>query len=175
LPFDQRLQQTGVGMACKIYLPQTRIDGQQALWPNTLPIVDLDAAVARNPEREAIVGWNSVEEREVRLTYAELAGHVDRIAAGLLQLGIRKGDVVAFQLPNWWQFVALFYACVRIGAVANPLMPIFRQRELSYMLNFSEAKLVVVPQTFRNFNHAALLAEIKPDLPKLEHVVVVGG
>ena len=40
------------------------------------------------------------------------------------------GDVVSFQLPNWWEFVALYLATVRLGAVANPLMPIFRRREL---------------------------------------------
>ena len=53
---------------------------------------------------------------------------------------------MAFQLPNWWEFIALLYACNRIGAVANPLMPIFRQRELRFMLGFGEARVAIVPQ-----------------------------
>jgi len=162
-------------MAFEIHLPQKRIDESQGLWPDCLPTDDLDNATARNPERAAFVGWNSVEQREIRLSYAELTDRVERIATGLLELGIGKGDVVAFQLPNWWQFTALFYACVQIGAIANPLMPIFRQRELRYMLGFSEAKVVVVPQKFRGFDHAEMLSEIKPDLPCLEHIVIVDG
>ena len=90
---------------------------------------------------------------EIRLTYAELGERVDKIAAGLVERGVGRGDVVAFQLPNWWEFTALFYACNRIGAVANPLMPIFRQRELRFMMGFAEAKVAVVPALWRGFDH----------------------
>ena len=75
--------------------------------------------------------------------------------------------MVAFQLPNWWEFTALFYACNRIGAVANPLMPIFRQRELRFMMGFAEAKVAVVPALWRGFDHIAMMREIRPDLPQL--------
>ena len=132
-------------MAFEIYLPETRIAAQRKLWPNRLPIDDLDDAVRAAPERTAFVGWNSALRREIRLSYAELGERVDKIAAGLIERGVGKGDVVAFQLPNWWEFTALFYACNRIGAVANPLMPIFRQRELRFMMGFAEAKVAVVP------------------------------
>jgi cyclohexanecarboxylate-CoA ligase len=162
-------------MAFDIWLPKARIEASRGLWPDRLPIDDLDAAVAAGPDRTAFVGLDSTRGREVRLTYGELGDRVDRIAAGLLDLGIGKGDVVAFQLPNWWEFTALFYACNRIGAVANPLMPIFRQRELRYMLGFAEARLVVVPAQWRGVDHVALVAEIRGDLPKLEHVLAVGG
>ena len=120
-------------MAFDIYLPAARIAAQRKLWANRLPIEDLDDAVRGAPERTAFVGRNSALGREIRLTYAELGERVDKIAAGLVELGVGKGDVVAFQLPNWWEFTALFYACNRVGAVANPLMPIFRQRELRFM------------------------------------------
>jgi cyclohexanecarboxylate-CoA ligase len=162
-------------MPFDIHLPPTRIAAQRKLWVNRLPIDDLDAAVATTPHRTAFVGRNSALARETRLTYAELGERVDKIAAGLLDCGIGKGDVVAFQLPNWWEFTALFYACNRIGAVANPLMPIFRQRELHFMLGFAEAKLAVVPALWRGFDHAAMLREIRPGLPHLAHVFAVGG
>ena len=64
------------------------------------------------------------------------------------------GDVVSFQLPNWWQFVALHLGCVRAGAITNPLMPIFRERELRFMLGFAESKLFIAPRRFRGFDHA---------------------
>src|SRR5207237_9832690 len=96
-------------MACEIFLPQSRFGVSRGLWPNRLPIDDLDGVVDNSPGRTAFVGWNSALRREIRLGYAELGDRVDKIAAGLLDFGIGKGDVVAFQLPNWWEFIALFY------------------------------------------------------------------
>jgi cyclohexanecarboxylate-CoA ligase len=162
-------------MAFEIFLPQSRIAVSRGLWPNRLPIDDLDEAVSKSPGRTAFVGWNSALRREVRLSYAELGERVDKIAAGLLGLGIGKGDVVAFQLPNWWEFIALFYACNRIGAVANPLMPIFRQRELRFMLGFSDARIAIVPALWRGFDHMAMMREIRGELPNMRHVFAVGG
>ena len=162
-------------MAFEIYLPAERIAASRGLWPDRLPIDALDAAIAKGPDSTAFVGWNSALRREVRLTYAELGERVDRIAIGLLGLGIGRGDVVAFQLPNWWEFTALFFACNRIGAVANPLMPIFRQRELRFMMGFAEAKVAIVPALWRGFDHLAMMREIRADLPAMKHVLAVGG
>jgi cyclohexanecarboxylate-CoA ligase len=162
-------------MVFDICLPAGRVALAQKLWPGRLPINDLDAAVELGAERTAFVGWNSGSGREIRLSYGELGERVDKIAQGLAELGVGQGDVVAFQLPNWWEFIALTYACNRIGAVANPLMPIFRQRELRFMLGFGEAKVAIVPQSWRGFEHLAMLQQIRADLPRLEHVFAVGG
>src|SRR5262245_48813682 len=162
-------------MAMEIWLPQTRRQASAQLWPNRLPIDDLDEAVRTGAERTAFVGWNSVLAREIQLSYGDLGERVDKIAHGLLTHGISRGDVVALQLPNWWEFIALVYACNRIGAVANPLMPIFRQRELRFMLGFAEAKVAIVPALWRGFDHLAILREIREDLPHLRHVFAVGG
>ncbi|HEY7084157.1 MAG TPA: AMP-binding protein [Hyphomicrobiaceae bacterium] len=162
-------------MAFQIHLPQSRIAAARGLWLDRLPIDDLDEAICNGAGRTAFVGWNSAQGREIRLSYAELGQRVDKIALGLLACGVGKGDVVAFQLPNWWEFTALFYACCRIGAVANPLMPIFRQRELRFMLGFAEAKVAVVPGLWRGFDHTAMLRELRSDLPRLQHVFAIGG
>ena len=100
---------------------------------------------------------------------------VERAAGALRGLGVGRGDVVAVQLPNWWEFVVTALACGRLGAVVNPLMPIFRERELSYMLGFADAKVLVVPKLFRGFDHEAMAEGMRAGLPKLEHVIVVDG
>ncbi|MEQ9225551.1 MAG: cyclohexanecarboxylate-CoA ligase, partial [Parvibaculum sp.] len=82
---------------------------------------------------------------------------------------------VSCQLPNWWQFTALHLACVRIGAVTNPLMPIFRERELSFMLGLAESKILVIPRAFRGFDYPAMVANIRAGLPQLKDVLVIGG
>ena len=96
----------------------------QGLWPDRLVADYLDDAAGENPNGIAIVDMNSVTGLTTQLTYAELQTYSRRIACGLASLGIEAGDVVAIQLPNWWHYAAVYTACVRIGAVVNPLMPI---------------------------------------------------
>ncbi|MFZ4757985.1 MAG: AMP-binding protein, partial [Burkholderiaceae bacterium] len=126
----------------------------QGLWLDRTINDELDACVAQCPQREALVAVRLEAGDVRRFTFAELATMADRIAVGLVRLGVGRGDVVAMQLPNWWQFTALYLACSRIGAVVNPLMHIFRERELSFMLGHGQAKVLVVPQRFRGFDFA---------------------
>ncbi|MGD9601742.1 MAG: AMP-binding protein [Gammaproteobacteria bacterium] len=147
----------------------------RGLWQNRLATDYLDDALARAPDALALVDHNSMDGSRTRLTYRELAARVDRIACALAALGIGRGDVVAVQLPNWWHYSAIYLACVRLGAVINPLMPIFRERELEFMLKLAEARLLIVPQTFRGFEYPAMVARLRPALPRLAHVRVVGG
>jgi cyclohexanecarboxylate-CoA ligase len=135
----------------------------------------LDACLAACPEKVALTAIRTDIGESRRLTYRELAALSDRVAIGLSRLGVQRNDVVAMQLPNWWQFSVLYLACSRIGAVLNPLMPIFRERELGFMLKHGEAKILVVPKHFRNFDHEGMAGSLKPHLPSLTRVVVVGG
>ncbi len=137
---------------------------------------DLDACVAAYPDKLALTAVRSRDRGEVRrFTYRELATFADRIAVGLSRLGVGRNDVVAMQLPNWWQFSLLYLACSRIGAVLNPLMHIFRERELSFMLKHGEAKVLVVPKVFRGFDHEAMARGLQPSLPDLRRIVVIDG
>ncbi|MEQ8497559.1 MAG: AMP-binding protein, partial [Gammaproteobacteria bacterium] len=158
-------------------LPAARGAAMRAagLWPDRLVIDHLDAAAAHDPQRIALVDHNSMTGLRTELTYGELATRSIRIAAGLAALGVARGDVVAVQLPSWWHYAALHCACVRIGAVINPLMPIFRERELEFMLGFAASKVMVIPRTFRGCDYPAMLAGLRDRLPALEHVLVVGG
>ncbi|MBO9649783.1 MAG: cyclohexanecarboxylate-CoA ligase [Variovorax sp.] len=147
----------------------------QGLWHDRTINDDLDACVADSPDKVALTALRVEEGDTTRFTYRELARMADRIAVGLARLGVRRGDVVACQLPNWWQFTLTYLACARIGAVMNPIMHIFRERELSFMLKHGAAKVMIVPKRFRGFDFEAMLAGLQPDLPDLKQVVVVGG
>ena len=131
--------------------------------------------IARAPDKLALLAYRMDRAEGRRLTYAELGDLISRAAASLRRLGIGAGDVVSVQLPNWWEFAVVTLAAFRIGAVVNPLMPIFRERELSYMLDFADSKALVVPRTFRGFDHEAMAVALKPALPRLQHVIVVDG
>jgi cyclohexanecarboxylate-CoA ligase len=144
-------------------------------WHDRTINENLDACLATCPDKVALTAVRTDTGEERRLTYRELAALADRIAVGLSRLGVGRNDVVAMQLPNWWQYSLIYLACSRIGAVVNPLMPIFRERELSFMLKHGEAKVLIVPKTFRNYDHEAMARRLQPTLPSLKRIVVVGG
>ncbi len=158
-------------------LPEERIRQMHAegWWGDRLITDFLDAAADTTPDAPAITGHNSMREHNETLSYGELRSHVDRIAAGLAAYGIGPGEVVSYQLPNWWEFAALHFACIRIGAISNPVMPIFRKRELSFMLDFAESKIFIVPRSFRGFDYPTMAAELCAELPHLEDCLVIGG
>ncbi|MFT4117157.1 AMP-binding protein [Bradyrhizobium sp.] len=136
----------------------------------------LQASVTSAPDRLALLAYRTDRpDAPVRLSYRELADRIARAAASLKRLGIGRGDVVSVQLPNWWEFAVVALAAFRVGAVVNPLMPIFREHELNYMLGFAETKLLVVPKSFRGFDHEEMAQALKAAQPKLEHVIVVDG
>jgi cyclohexanecarboxylate-CoA ligase len=107
-----------------------------------------------------------------RLTFAELAGRADAIAAGLARLGIGAGDVVSWQLPSWWEGAALAVAIDAVGAVSNPILSIYRERELGFIAAQARPKALFVPGVFRGFDHRDLARAVRDTV---EHVVVVRG
>src|SRR5882672_4457 len=129
----------------------------------------LAGRAAAHPDRVAIV------DRGRRVTYGELKTRVDRVAAGLGALGIGAGDVVTIQLPNWAEFAYVFFALERLGAVANQIGPDFRSREVDYILRFSESRAFVCPASFKGFDYVRMIGELRPGLPDLEAVCVLGG
>ncbi len=143
-------------------------------WRDRTYLDDFLEVVADAPDAVAVVSYRAGHDEPLRLTYGELGQRVDRIAGGLQSIGVQPGEVVALQLPNWWEFPAVVLACARIGAVVNPLVPIFRARELRFMLERTASRVCIAPTVFRNFDHAALLGELASELPTLTHPFAVG-
>ena len=129
------------------------------------------AAFARTAAQHA--PKSAVVEGSERTDYAALANGAARLAGGLARLGVGADDVVAFQLPNWSETLVVLLACARLGAVANPVLPIYRRREVGFILGESAASVVFVPGRYRDCDHRALVHELRPELPALRHVVVV--
>jgi acyl-CoA synthetase (AMP-forming)/AMP-acid ligase II len=139
------------------------------LWSDETFANVLVRRVAATPEREALTDGRR------RLSYRQLAHGIDRMAARLRTLGIGVGDVVTIQLPNWIEFALVFFALERLGAVAVTVSVDFRSRELEYIMRFSGSKMFVCCAQFRGFDHAAMAEELKPRLPSLAAIGVIGG
>lgn len=145
------------------------------LWGDKTLLDHFDAACRARPDLVAVTGYNSSLKRTVTLSYRQLDLLSRRAAVGLARLGVEKGDVVSAILPNWCEFPLVHLACLRIGAVTNPLMHILRQRELTFMLKLAESKILIAPKSFRGFDYPRMITEMLSDLPDLRHVLVVGG
>lgn len=90
------------------------------------------------------------------ITYGEVLRAAQRACAQLQALGVRRADVVAFQLPNWIEAVVLYYAILECGAVAVPILPAMREHDLRYMLGQVNARVFVTPAAWRGTDHLAL-------------------
>jgi cyclohexanecarboxylate-CoA ligase len=139
------------------------------LWRNESLETYLDRWATARPDKTAVVDGRR------RYTWAALARAVDRVAHGLRAHGVEPGGVISCQLPNWNEFVLVFLAASRLGAVVNPIPPIYRASELRFMLGLLESQVLIVPAVFRGFDHRELAAQIKAGLPRLERVFVARG
>jgi acyl-CoA synthetase (AMP-forming)/AMP-acid ligase II len=101
-----------------------------------------------------------------RWTYAEFNRAVNRAARFLLSLEIKKGDVVSLLLPNSAEYIIAYFACFAMGAIAGPINSLLKAEEMKYVLENSEAKAIIFHPDF-----ADEVTTIRPDLPKLKHVI----
>lgn len=148
---------------------------EQGLWHERTILQDLAQCVQERPETVALTAIRVESGAVTRFTYKEMDTMARRIAVGLSRLGVKRNDVVACQLPNWWEFTLLYLACSYIGAVMNPLMHIFRERELGFMLKHGEAKVVIAPRQFRGFDYETMYKSLQASLPELQHAVIIDG
>src|SRR3990170_3859112 len=122
----------------------------------------LDVAAARYAEREAIV------LADERISYAELRRRVDRLARGLLALGIRKDDKGAPWLPNRPAWLVAQHACAKIGATVVALNTRYKAHELSYILEQSDAAALILTDHLGPIDFLEVLDEVLPELTNAE-------
>ncbi|MFC1435548.1 AMP-binding protein, partial [Streptacidiphilus sp. N1-3] len=143
-------------------------------WRDETFLDDLYRQARLRPHKLAIAGRRIADSRTDTLDYAELARLTDRFAGALLELGVRRGDFVAVQLPNRWEIVPLLFACIRVGAVICPIAPDCQEEELRHRLALTEAAVCVTVPEWDGFPLAGTVVRLRDELP-LRHVLVVGG
>ncbi|WP_214364906.1 AMP-binding protein [Pseudonocardia sp. H11422] len=108
-------------------------------------------------------------------TYAELRDRSARLAVGLRERGLRAGDRVAVQLPNWSEFALVAAAVARLGAVMVPIMPIYRRDEVGHVLDDAQVSVVVTASTFKGFDYLGMYRDLAGTRPAVHTIVVVRG
>jgi acyl-CoA synthetase (AMP-forming)/AMP-acid ligase II len=102
----------------------------------------------------------AIDEDGRTLTWAETRTAAERAAAGLARMGIGAGDVVSWQLPTWLESKLLVLALARLGAIQNPMLPIYREREVGFIVRQARSKLLVVPSVWSGFDFEAMARDI---------------
>jgi len=143
-----------------------RLHEARGEWPLPNLTTILDERARATPDRVIFV-----TDAE-RVTAADLRARAERLAAGLENLGLGPGDVVSWQLPNWLEGVLLSFAIDRIGAISNPIIPIYREREVSFIARQAGSRALVVPGVVRGFDHRELARTVQQEASELEHVLV---
>jgi acyl-CoA synthetase (AMP-forming)/AMP-acid ligase II len=103
------------------------------------------------PDREM-----AVDERGRRLSFGDYRARAERAAAGLAALGVGDGTVVSWVQPTTLEAMVLFGALRRLGAVQNPILPIYREREVGFIVRQAGSRLLIVPSTWRGFDYEAM-------------------
>ena len=130
-----------------------------------------DMAVARaEAEPDAVAIYL---ESGNHITFGSILDEATRLAAALQGLGLVAGDVVSFQLPNWREAVALDIAASLLGLVLNPVIPIYRDRELAFILDDAGARALFIPDVFRNCDYPEMIRRLRNDLPSLEELFFI--
>ena len=139
-------------------------------WWSGLTFGDLlDRAADVHPNREAFV------DSENRLTYAQARENADRLAIGMMGLGIRPLDRVLVQLPNWTEFVSAYFACQKIGAVTVMLIDRYRQHEIERLADIAGAIAWIVPVRYGKTDFLPIIQDVRQQCPQIAYVITVRG
>ena len=125
--------------------------------PRIASLSELLGEVARRAEQASGSDRPAIVDGADLIGHDELVGAARRFAAGLAVAGVGAGDVVLVQLPNWWEVVAVLLGTWERGAVACPVVSIYREHELDFIVAQIRPSVVVVPAEHRRCDHVAML------------------
>jgi non-ribosomal peptide synthetase component E (peptide arylation enzyme) len=116
----------------------------------------VEARAARTPDAPMLF-----DEHDRGITFGEFRDRVARVAAGLHTLGVGEGTPVCWQLPARIETVVLSFALSRLGATQSPIIPLYRGREVGYVLDEARAAFMFIPGVWRGHDFPAMVADLE--------------
>jgi len=139
-------------------------------WWSGLTFGDIfDRAADIHPDKEAFV------DGVTRLTYGEAREKTNKLAIGMMDLGIRPLDRVMVQLPNWNEFVFAYFAVQKIGAIPVLLIDRYRQFEINHLAGVTGASAWIVASRYKKTDYAPIIRDVLQEHPTVKHVITVRG
>ena len=135
-------------------------------WPGLTLGGLLDKAADIYPDKEAFV------DEQSRFTYAQARDKTNRLAVGLLGLGIQPQDRVLVQVPNWNEFLFAYFAVQKIGAIAVLLIDRYRQYEIGYLVQLTGATSWIVAEKYKKTDYLPIVEDVLKERPQLKNVIL---
>src|SRR5438067_3839396 len=132
---------------------------------------NLDRTIARVPDADALISAHE----GLRFTYAQFGGAVDRLAAGMLASGLRKGDRVGVWGPNVAEWALVQYATAKLGVILVNVNPAYRTSELEYALGQSGCRFIFASVEVKGSDFVAMVDQVRPRLSALERAIFFGS
>jgi 2,3-dihydroxybenzoate-AMP ligase/mycobactin salicyl-AMP ligase len=155
----------------KGFTPYNREDAEKYnkfRWWSGLTFGDiLDRAADIHPEKEAFV------DKKTRFTYGEARENTNKLAIGLMDLGIQPLDRVLVQLPNWNEFVFAYFALQKIGAIPVLLIERYRQFEINHLISLTGATFWIVASRYKKTDYVPIINDVLREHPELKSVITV--
>ena len=130
--------------------------GETEMTPTLWELIEQRAAAT--PDKQM-----AIDESDRTMTFAEYRERCEVAAAGFAEMGVAAGSVVTWILPSTFESLILAGALSRLGAVQNPILPIYRHKEIGFILGQAGTSVLVVPRVFRGFDFAEMAAELTAD------------
>ena len=142
---------------------------QAGYWHDEV-VTDLLAKHAKDqPDAIAIV------DGEHRLSWSRFYQLSQRFALHLREFGVKPGDFVALQMPNWMEYLVCYHGIRLSGGIVVQVGADWRSTEMAYGFSIGPAKVAIVPREFLDFDYPATIKNLRSNLPELEHVLVARG
>ena len=152
------------------YKKEDAVKYNSCRWWSGLTFGDiLDRAANIHPEKEAFV------DRKTRLTYGEAREKTNKLAIGLIDLGIQPLDRVLVQLPNWNEFVFAYFALQKIGAIPVLLIDRYRQLEINNLISLTGATSWIVASRYKKTDYVPIINDILKENPEFKNIITVRG
>ena len=136
-------------------------------WQNQTLAHHAERCAAAHPDRPVVTDDTG------SLSFADALAQAHQLAAALTMHGLRQGEVLSMLLPNWREAVVINLACALAGFVCNPIVPIYRDAELRFILQRARSRMVFLAENFRGLNHLDVIRRLRTDLPDLLQVISV--
>ena len=143
---------------------------REGLWISRTLAQELEAGLLREPGIRYKV-WS--DARPFEGSWGEIHVRARRVARAFIELGVKPGDIVSFQLPNWIEAIETFLATLFVGGVSLPIVQFYAAKELRFVLAQTAAKLHITTNRFRSLDYRATMEQLRPELPSLERVLYV--
>jgi acyl-CoA synthetase (AMP-forming)/AMP-acid ligase II len=136
-------------------------------WENVVisEVAERQAHVA--PDRVVVI------DEKRHLTFLDIWNEAQRLAVALASRGLQRGEVISFQLPNWYETMIINLSASIGGFVCNPIIPIYRDAEVGFILRDASSRVLFIPDCFRSINYLEMIERLRPTLPDLKEIILV--